>query len=488
MYHGKSKTFNPFSWLVVGDVLVIVLSFAIPVYVIREKNWSDPLPSRLECIFYAAIILFYCRRMKLYSWGVFTRFERLLGRLAITLFLSGFSFVALRFVFLENSQIGFGPLAHQVGHKAVLWLDVNSPDSHGIRNWLWMQLLAAFVLFLLFRRLAFRFSCRAVPRLAIERLAFVEWSTKLSVVVTAMVRERMPFLELMGFFYKGREAGIMGAMHGHHALGDLEHLEENIQRKGITLLLVDQTNISAAEMRQIAEVTARNFTSLEIIHSSFDIWATYLGIRVVGGVPVVGIVNQMRHERLIDRVLKRTMDIGCALFGLVLSAPIIAVCGVLIYLESPGPVFYRQPRLTLGGREFQIIKLRSMRLDADNVSGVGWTVKNDPRRLRIGKFMREWNLDELPQFWNVLKGDMSVVGPRPERTGSVDKFKHTIRYYNLRFTCKSGLTGWAAVHGLRGDTSITDRIEYDLYYIENWSLWLDIKILFMTLVPPENAY
>jgi lipopolysaccharide/colanic/teichoic acid biosynthesis glycosyltransferase len=160
---------------------------------------------------------------------------------------------------------------------------------------------------------------------------------------------------------------------------------------------------------------------------------------------------------------------------------------VLVYMESPGPVFYRQKRRGLGEKEFDMIKLRSMRLDAE-ADGVLITVENDPRRLKIGTLMRSWNLDELPQFWNVLRGDMSLVGPRPERLESVDKYEDTIRYYNLRHTCKPGLTGWAAVHGLRGNTSIEERIEYDLYYVENWSLLLDLKIMFLTLSPPKNAY
>jgi lipopolysaccharide/colanic/teichoic acid biosynthesis glycosyltransferase len=150
-------------------------------------------------------------------------------------------------------------------------------------------------------------------------------------------------------------------------------------------------------------------------------------------------------------------------------------------------VFYRQQRRGQGEKLVDMIKLRSMRLDAE-ADGVLITVENDPRRLKIGKFIRSWNLDELPQFWNVLVGDMSLVGPRPERIESVDEYEDSIRYYNLRHTCKPGLTGWAAVHGLRGNTSIPDRIEYDLYYVENWSLLLDLKIMLMTLAPPKNAY
>ncbi len=137
---------------------------------------------------------------------------------------------------------------------------------------------------------------------------------------------------------------------------------------------------------------------------------------------------------------------------------------ILIKRESPGPIFFEQTRLGLYGKPFKIIKLRSMKLDAEVQTGAVWAVKDDPRRLKIGTFMRSKNIDELPQFWNVLKGDMSMVGPRPERPEFVTDFKDSVRYYNLRHSCKPGVTGWAAVHGLRGDTSLDDRLEYDLFY------------------------
>lgn len=214
-------------------------------------------------------------------------------------------------------------------------------------------------------------------------------------------------------------------------------------------------------------------------------WATYLGVPVAAGPELA---SQFPHRQLAGRGFKRVLDIGCALIGLLVAAPVVAGLAALIYLESPGPVFYGQTRLGLDGRAFRILKMRSMKLNADNVPGGGWTVKNDPRRLRIGAFMREWNLDELPQLWNVLVGDMSLVGPRPERPHLVENFKQSIRYYDLRLSCKCGLTGWAAVHGLRGDTSIEDRVAYDLYYIKNWSFWLDLKTILLTFIPSANAY
>jgi lipopolysaccharide/colanic/teichoic acid biosynthesis glycosyltransferase len=160
---------------------------------------------------------------------------------------------------------------------------------------------------------------------------------------------------------------------------------------------------------------------------------------------------------------------------------------LLVYLESPGPVFYRQCRLGIKGRPFEMIKIRSMSLNAEKSGTLGWTLKNDPRRLKVGIFMRRWNIDELPQFWNVLKGEMSLVGPRPELPASISNLKPKIIHYNLRHFVKPGLTGWAQVNGLRGDTDVTERIRHDLFYIDNWSLLLDVQTMFLTIFKHKNA-
>jgi lipopolysaccharide/colanic/teichoic acid biosynthesis glycosyltransferase len=152
-----------------------------------------------------------------------------------------------------------------------------------------------------------------------------------------------------------------------------------------------------------------------------------------------------------------------------------------------GKVFYRQKRMGMDGKEFKIIKFRSMTQGSSNHEG--WTVKDDPRVTRLGKFLRKSNIDELPQLWNILKGEMSLVGPRPERPQYVEKFKETIPGYMMRHKFKAGLTGWAQINGWRGDTSIQKRIEYDLWYIKNWSFWLDLVIIFMTFFRGnKNAY
>jgi len=192
-----------------------------------------------------------------------------------------------------------------------------------------------------------------------------------------------------------------------------------------------------------------------------------------------------------DRVLKRSLDVAVAGSVLVLSAPILAMIAILVKLTSAGPVLYRQERMGLDGQTFAMLKFRSMRVGAENESGPVWAKAGDARRTRVGAFLRATSLDELPQLWNVFKGEMSLVGPRPERPVFIQGFRQQIPKYMLRHKMKAGITGWAQVNGWRGSSSLEKRIEYDLYYIEHWSLWFDLKILWLTLwkgLVSRNAY
>jgi Undecaprenyl-phosphate glucose phosphotransferase len=190
-------------------------------------------------------------------------------------------------------------------------------------------------------------------------------------------------------------------------------------------------------------------------------------------------------------IVKRSLDAALSAVGLVLLWPLLVVIAALVKLTSPGPILYRQERMGLDGRKFRMLKFRSMRVDAEADSGAVWAKKSDERRTAIGRFLRRTSLDELPQLWNVLVGHMSLVGPRPERPVFIQQFRSQIPGYMLRHKVKSGITGWAQVNGWRGDTSIAERTQCDLYYIRNWSLELDLKILTMTLwkgFMNKNAY
>lgn len=181
-------------------------------------------------------------------------------------------------------------------------------------------------------------------------------------------------------------------------------------------------------------------------------------------------------------ILKRGFDIVFSAVGLLVLSPFLLVISGLVKSTSPGPVFYRQERVGCDGKRFQIVKFRSMYVDGADEGDVRWTVKEDPRRTPFGRVIRRLSIDEIPQLWNILKGDMSFVGPRPERIFYVQKFRDQVPSYMWRHRVKAGLTGWAQVNGLRGDTSIEKRTEYDLFYVRNWSFWFDIKILTMTIM------
>jgi Undecaprenyl-phosphate glucose phosphotransferase len=192
-----------------------------------------------------------------------------------------------------------------------------------------------------------------------------------------------------------------------------------------------------------------------------------------------------------NRFQKRLFDIVFASTALIILSPVFLVLAIIIKYTDKGPVFFSQKRIGANNKEFEIYKFRSMYMQSKTESDTIWTSSDDSRVTKIGKFMRKINLDELPQFWNVLKGDMSLVGPRPEREYFVEQFKDKIPDYKVRHLVKSGITGWAQINGLRGDTSISERVRYDLQYIQFWSLWFDLKILFLTLFNKKvyaNAY
>lgn len=198
------------------------------------------------------------------------------------------------------------------------------------------------------------------------------------------------------------------------------------------------------------------------------------------GLPVINI-RYVPLSNAFNSFIKRCVDIVGALFGIILFSPIMLVVAILIKATSPGPLIYRQDRVGLHNKPFQMYKFRSMVVQPESEEKKCWTTKGDARVTGVGKFIRSTSIDELPQFFNILKGDMSLVGPRPERPFFVEKFKEEIPRYMVKHQVRPGLTGWAQVNGYRGDTSIMKRIEYDLYYIENWTFWFDIVILFQTI-------
>ena len=208
------------------------------------------------------------------------------------------------------------------------------------------------------------------------------------------------------------------------------------------------------------------------------------------GLPVINI-RYVPLSNTFNAIVKRAFDILCSSVGLIILSPLLLVICIIIKATSKGPLIFKQERVGFRNETFMMYKFRSMKVQDEAEEKKAWTVKDDPRVTKFGKFIRKTSLDELPQLVNILKGDMSIVGPRPERPFFVEKFKEEIPRYMIKHQVRPGLTGWAQVNGLRGDTSIKKRIEYDLYYIENWTFWFDIKIMFLTIFKGfvnKNAY
>jgi exopolysaccharide biosynthesis polyprenyl glycosylphosphotransferase len=270
-------------------------------------------------------------------------------------------------------------------------------------------------------------------------------------------------------------------------LGDIDQLPALLKQERIDVLIASRTDLPRDQLRMVVETCEASFVEWKVVPSSFQILISGLRLQTVGRVPILG-VEDLAINRLFSRIAKRLLDVIGATVGLVLSTPVMVVLALVIKGESPGgPVFFRQSRVGARHRPFTLIKLRSMHPEAAAEDDARQsTARNDPRLLRIGGLLRRWNLDELPQFWNVLRGEMSLVGPRPERPHHVNRLSAEIPHYLPRHLVKPGMTGWAQVNGLRGDSSIARRIQHDIYYIENWSVWLDLQIIFMTFLRWKN--
>jgi len=263
-------------------------------------------------------------------------------------------------------------------------------------------------------------------------------------------------------------------------LGTVDEASEIAAREGIDHLYVALPPEQHVAMLQLIESTSREFVDVKVVPDLLQVIALRARLEDLDGVPVINI-NDVPLQGF-NSIVKRTIDIILSAVALLVLTIPLAIVALLVRITSRGPVFYYQERMGLDGKSIIIVKFRSMFEGAEAGTGPVWARQNDPRVTPFGRFLRRSNLDEMPQLWNVLRGDMSIVGPRPERPHFVEQFKHKIPQYMLRHKVKAGLTGWAQVHGWRGNTSIEKRIEYDLYYIENWSVSLDLKIMWLTLL------
>ena len=312
----------------------------------------------------------------------------------------------------------------------------------------------------------------------VQRILFVGAGLLGREITTKILAHRELGFEVVGFL--DDDPGKAGTLVcGVPVLGTTRQAEEVLATQPIDQVFITLPLEAHKRILQLLDLMARECVEIKLVPDILQYATLNAALEDLDGTPVINL-SQVPLQGW-SSMMKRAMDLavaGVALLGLIPLFPLIAL---LIWIEDRGPIFYRQERMGLDGRSFMILKFRSMRVNAESTSGPVWAIKDDPRRTRFGGFLRRWSLDELPQLWNVITGDMSIVGPRPERPTFVREFKHKIPRYMLRHRVKAGITGWAQVHGWRGNTSIKKRIQYDLYYIQNWSLSLDFKILWMTV-------
>lgn len=272
-------------------------------------------------------------------------------------------------------------------------------------------------------------------------------------------------------------------------LGGYSDLPEIIEAEAVDQVYIALDSMDQSDMYEINQNLAEQVVDLNIVPDIYHTLSINPEVLDLDGMPIIAIRQSPADGW--SGVMKRAFDIAGAACAILLLLPVWLILPIIIKISSPGPIFYRQERMGLDGASFEMIKFRSMRVDAEDKTGAVWAVKNDDRTTKLGKFMRKTSIDELPQFFNVLAGSMSLVGPRPERPVFIKEFKTEIPNYMLRHKMKAGITGWAQVNGWRGNTSLEKRIEFDIYYLTHWSILFDIKILFLTVLKGfvhPNAY
>ncbi len=388
----------------------------------------------------------------------------------------------------EWTAVAIGSVVATVVLSGVLlWVRPGSPDAVYSRATLLMFMLCAIV---------FVIAGRTLVRAAVERRhragkdldrVLIAGNGELA---RAVVERMKTHRDQLGFRIVGYlRNGAAGEIEGLPCVGTIDEAEQVVREQNIDHIFVALPHASSEATMGLLDRLVRTCVSIHVVPDLLQFMVLRSRVEDIDGLPTINLSETPLEGW--SRFVKRAFDLGVAGVALVILSPVMLLIAVAIWLEDRGPVFYRQVRMGLDGKPFEILKFRSMRVGAETLTGAVWADRDDPRRTGVGRVIRPWSFDELPQLWNVLVGDLSVVGPRPERPQFVEQFRAEYPHYMLRHKVRAGMTGWAQVHGWRGNTSIRMRIEHDLYYIENWSLLLDLKILFMTVVhglKHENAY
>ena len=350
----------------------------------------------------------------------------------------------------------------------------------------WVMLLASgFSLVWLFlgRLVLYRFrQAIHAQGVGVNRAAIVGYEASVKKFTDALNARSNSSYKLVGIIDGATSADDLHLQH----LGKSQDILELVQTHRIDTLFIASPAVSNNTILQILHTCEGLPVQINMMPELSEFIRSGTAITFFGDIPIL----RLRETPMqgIQGIVKRLIDVVFSLSALIVLSPLMLSIAITIRLTSPGKAIFRQERVGRGGKRFYIYKFRSMRVDAEENVGHVWAKSDDPRQTSLGKFLRRWSLDELPQFLNVLKGDMSLVGPRPEMSGLIDTFRESIPHYLARQRVKSGMTGWAQVNGLRGNTSLEERVSYDRYYIENWSLGLDIKIILKTLWAIRKGY
>jgi len=321
------------------------------------------------------------------------------------------------------------------------------------------------------------------------RYVLIAGTGKLGQDITDKIQDHPELgLKIRGFL--SEDASQVGnTVDGYQVLDTYENIRDVIISNQIDMVLITLPLNAHEKLKSILDNIADEMVSIMIIPDLFEFISLRGGVGEFEGIPIISLRDSPLYGW--NRVIKRSTDILLSLLIVLVTSPLMLVISILIKIMSPGPILYKQDRMGLDGKIFKMLKYRTMGTQAEEKTGPTWATENDNRRTLIGAFLRKTSLDELPQFFNVLKGDMSIVGPRPERPHFIQQFRSKIPKYMLRHKMKAGITGWAQVNGWRGNTSLEKRIEYDLYYIENWKLMFDFEIMWLTFwrgFISKNAY
>jgi exopolysaccharide biosynthesis polyprenyl glycosylphosphotransferase len=368
----------------------------------------------------------------------------------------------------------------------LLWLRPGSPDVAYSRATLAIFMVCA-SLFVIAGRMLVRYAVERRHRAGkdLDRVLVAGSGELARAVVERMGSHRELGFRIVGYLRNGDDSRLEAL----ECLGAVDEVERVVEERSIDHVFVALPHASSAAMTSLLDRLVRSCVSIHVVPDLLQFMVLRSRVEDIDGLPTINLSDAPLEGW--SRFVKRGFDLLGAGAMLIAVSPIMLVIALAIWLEDRGPIFYSQVRMGLDGKPFHILKFRSMKVGAETASGAKWAERDDPRRTRIGRLIRPWSLDELPQLFNVLIGDMSIVGPRPERPQFVEQFRAEFPHYMLRHKVRAGMTGWAQVHGWRGNTSVRMRIEHDLYYIENWSLMLDLKIVFMTVLyglRHENAY